>query len=174
MQIIREIATHRALYLLPDFEPVSISARGLITPSLRALDVHPDTHEAVSGQPPELWLGGALSYNAGVWTVLDAPAYAQAQATKLDSLQATIVMATQQRLDVFFQTRGYDGILSAATYATSSVPKFAAEGQYAVAARDATWAGLYDFMAQVQAGAAPMPTSYADVEPLLPVLTWPA
>lgn len=88
------------------------------------------------------------------------------------TLQADIVQATQARLDAFAQTRGYDGILSACTYAASSKPKFATEGQYAVNARDATWATLYAFMAQVQAGAAPMPTGFADVEPMLPVLVW--
>lgn len=89
------------------------------------------------------------------------------------NLQSSIVQQTQQRLDVFAQTRGYDGILSASTYATSAVPKFAAEGQCAVAARDATWAALYTLLADVQAGIALMPTGFADVEPLLPVLEWP-
>lgn len=96
------------------------------------------------------------------------------QANAIAQLQASIVQQTQQRLDAFAQTRGYDGILSASTYATSAVPKFAAEGQYAVAARDATWAALYTLLADVQAGIAPMPTSFADVEPLLPVLAWPS
>ena len=52
-------------------------------------------------------------------------------------------------------------------------PEFAAEGQYAVQARDATWAALYAFMADVQAGTQPVPTGFADVEPLLPALEWP-
>ena len=80
---------------------------------------------------------------------------------------------TQQRLDDFARTRNYDGILSACTYATSAVPKFAAEGQYAVQARDATWAALYAFMADVQVGTQPVPTGFEDVEPLLPPLAWP-
>ncbi|MHB8950684.1 MAG: hypothetical protein ACYC4S_16760 [Rhodoferax sp.] len=91
-----------------------------------------------------------------------------------EALQMMIVQKTQERLDAFAATRGYDGILSACTYATSSVPKFAAEGQYVVNARDLTWTALYTLMAQVQAGAAPIPSGYADVEPLLPALEWPA
>lgn len=87
-------------------------------------------------------------------------------------VQAAIVAATQARLDAFAQQRGYDGILSACTYATSSVPKFMREGQDAVNARDATWAALYTIMGQVQAGALPIPSGFADVEPLLPVLEW--
>ena len=90
-----------------------------------------------------------------------------------DEIRVYVVLATQARLDDFARTRAYDGILSACTYATSSVPKFATEGQYAVTARDATWAALYAFMDSVIAGTQPMPSSFADVEPFLPTLTWP-
>lgn len=90
-----------------------------------------------------------------------------------EELQAEIVAATQKRLDDFARTRGYDNILSACTYATSTVPKFAAEGQYCVNARDATWAKLYEILAEVEAGTRPMPSGYADIEPLLPALEWP-
>ena len=78
----------------------------------------------------------------------------------------------QQHLDTFARTRNYDGILSAATYATSQVPKFKAEGQYAVEARDATWAKCYEILAAVEAGTRPMPT-LDELLAELPVLTWP-
>ena len=78
----------------------------------------------------------------------------------------------QQHLDAFARTRGYDNILSACTYATSTVPKFAAEGQYAVEARDATWAKCYEVLAEVEAGSRPMPT-LDELLAELPVLTWP-
>lgn len=83
------------------------------------------------------------------------------------------ISATQNRLDAFAQSRGYDGILSLCTYATSTVPKFQAEGQYGVTARDATWAQLYTIMAEVESGARPMPEGYSDIESELPVLAWP-
>ena len=89
-----------------------------------------------------------------------------------EQIIAEVTAATQKRLDDFARTRNYDGILSACTYATSSVTKFAAEGQYAVTARDATWAALYAFMDSVIAGTQPMPSSFADVEPFLPSLNW--
>lgn len=81
--------------------------------------------------------------------------------------------AIQARLDSFARTRNYDGILSAATYATSTVPKFAAEGQYAVQVRDATWAAGYQILADVQAGNRPMPESPEAIFDELPVLQWP-
>lgn len=90
-----------------------------------------------------------------------------------EALQADIVRQTQARLDAFAQTRNYDGILSACTYASSSVPKFQIEGQYCVDMRDDTWARLYEMLAEVQAGTRPVPTSFADIEPELPTLVWP-
>lgn len=84
-----------------------------------------------------------------------------------------VVDVTQSRLDDFAKTRAYDGILSLCTYATSTVPKFQAEGQYGVEARDATWAKLYEMMAEVEAGTRPMPAGFQDIEPELPVLEWP-
>jgi hypothetical protein len=90
-----------------------------------------------------------------------------------EQLQAKIVAATQKRLDDFARTRNYDGILSACTYATSTVPKFAAEGQYCVNARDNTWASLYTILGEVQAGTRPAPDGYEDVSGDLPELGWP-
>ena len=109
------------------------------------------------------------------WKVEDLP---QRDADKnlaayVANLQASIVQATQERLDDFAKTRNYDGILSACTYATSGVPRFASEGQYAVNARDETWATLYQIMGDVEAGKRAMPGDFGDVEGDLPDLTWP-
>ena len=83
-------------------------------------------------------------------------------------------VATQARLDAFAQTRNYDGVLSACTYATSAVLKFKTEGQYCVNARDTTWASVYQIMVEVKEGTRPMPGSVAEVMDLLPGLSWPA
>lgn len=88
-------------------------------------------------------------------------------------LIADISAQTQARLDNFARTRAYDGILSACTYVSSTVQKFQVEGQYCVESRDATWAKLYEIMAEVEAGTRPMPSSYADIESDLPALVWP-
>lgn len=90
-----------------------------------------------------------------------------------EQLQAMVVQATQKRLDDFARTRNYDGILSSCTYATSTVPKFAVEGQYCVDARDNTWATLYSILEEIEQGKRSIPTGYSDIEPDLPVLTWP-
>ena len=78
----------------------------------------------------------------------------------------------QLRLDAFASTKGYDSILSACSYAASTDPKFATEGQRAVALRDATWSAAYALFTKVTSGEIPEPSSFADIEPLLPELSW--
>lgn len=122
--------------------------------------------------PPEL-AGKRLSYIDGVFAELPPIVDPEVEARRAQAIQAEVVAATQARLDAFARTRNYDGILSLCTYATSPTAKFAAEGQYGVEARDATWAKLYEMLDEVQAGTRPMPSGFADVEPELPDLTWP-
>jgi|GEM_PF-1462008 len=90
----------------------------------------------------------------------------------MQELQDAFTDAVQTHLDAFAQTRNYDSIMSAATYATSTVPKFRAEGQYAVEARDATWAKGYEILDEVLSGQRPMP-SIEEVIAELPPLAWP-
>ena len=110
-------------------------------------------------------------YANGVFT---APAPYMAPVKTPEQVQAEIVSAVQFRLDAFAKERGYDSILSACTYATSTVPRFTLDGQCAVDARDATWSALYALLGDVQQGTRPMASGYADVEILLPTLVWPA
>ena len=88
------------------------------------------------------------------------------------ALQDAFTNAIQAHLDTFARTRNYDGIFSAATYATSTVPQFKAEGQYAVEARDIIWATAYGILTDVRTGVRPMPT-IEDVLAELPPLAWP-
>ena len=109
------------------------------------------------------------------WTIndLDQATIDANIATAQAVLQAAIIQATQDRLDAFARTRSYDGILSACTYATSPTPRFATDGTYCLAQRDATWAALYTILGEVQAAIRPVPSSFADIEGDLPQLTWP-
>lgn len=92
-------------------------------------------------------------------------------APTLQGLRTQYTSAIQQRLDEFARTRNYDGIMSACTYATSTIPQFAAEGQRCVALRDATWTTGYAILADVEAGNRPVPT-VEQVLSELPELTW--
>jgi hypothetical protein len=89
-----------------------------------------------------------------------------------EQLKIYIVQAVQFRLDGFAQTRGYDGILSACTYATSPTAQFATEGQRAVVLRDQTWSKMYQILAEVEGGQRPMPKGFEDIEGELPALVW--
>lgn len=96
-----------------------------------------------------------------------------AQEVKNNLIKANIIQQTQQRLDQFAQTRGYDNILSACTYATGQNPRFAQEGQYAVRQREATWTKLLEILAEVEANTRPKPQNFTDIETELPQLAWP-
>lgn len=85
---------------------------------------------------------------------------------------AEYTSAVQMHLDNKARERNYDDILSACTYAASSVQRFAAEGQACVTWRDAVWATCYTILGEVTTGARQPPT----VEELLvelPVMVWP-
>lgn len=83
-------------------------------------------------------------------------------------LQAVV----QKRLDEWARERGYESILSLCTYATSTVPKFQAEGQRGVEVRDTCGTFGYSLLAQVEAGQAPIP-SEDELLQMLPPMEWP-
>ncbi len=80
--------------------------------------------------------------------------------------------AVQQHLDDKAKERHYDGILSACTYATSTVASFAAEGQACVNWRDEVWNACYALLSNVEAGLVTPPSIDHLIEQL-PVLVWP-
>jgi hypothetical protein len=106
------------------------------------------------------------------WSVKPLSAYETSQ--RLAAVKSAITQRVQQRLDAFAAERGYDSIMSAITYATSTVPRFAAEGRRCVLARDTTWAKLVEIFADAQAGRRPVPMRYEDIADELPALEWPS
>lgn len=96
-------------------------------------------------------------------------------ALPLEEVVADYESRIQERLDKFARSLTYDGMLSACTYATSTVEMYRIEGQYCVDARDATWAKAYELLSAVlpavQAGGN-IP-SWEEIEAQLPPLAWP-
>ena len=75
-----------------------------------------------------------------------------------DEIITELTAAVQAHLDAKAKEKNYDGILSLCTYATSTNPIFAAEGQASVEWRDAVWAKCYQVLGDVLAGTRPVPT----------------
>ena len=91
--------------------------------------------------------------------------------TKQDEiLQKKFVDLVQNYLDTKARERNYDNILSLCTYATSTNPTFAKEGQAGVAWRDSVWAKCCSILAEVEAGTRETPTT-EEVLAELPVFT---
>lgn len=70
---------------------------------------------------------------------------------------ASLTNAVQSLLETTAQSVGYDGIVSACSYAGAPNP-FQAESQRFVSWRGNVWATCYAIMGQVQAGNRPVPT----------------
>jgi hypothetical protein len=97
----------------------------------------------------------------------------QAAAQAAAITETDIIFAVQHMLDAKARERNYDGILSACSYATSTVSKFKNEALACVAWRDAVWAQCYASLAAVQAGHM-APPSKDEFVASLPQLTWPS
>lgn len=98
------------------------------------------------------------------WTVSNLPT-SQAQS----NMQEACLNAVQDQLDFVARSWQYLSILSAVTYATSTVPKFKAEAEALIAWRDAVWTAAYETIAAIQAGTAQLPTSPSAFVATLPV-----
>lgn len=86
-------------------------------------------------------------------------------------IQAALTKAVQEHMDTTVQTRGYDNINSACSYATSTDAVFLAEAQACVAWRDKVWRYCYNTLAQVLAGERDIPTA-EELIAELPELVW--
>ena len=129
------------------------------------------------------------NYNRGLWSIemlvklvnkgkltsseyeeIVGSAYIEAPLTE-EQIQAHLTQVVQNYMDKTVQTRGYDNIHTACTYANSTDETFKAEGAACVVWRDAGWRKCYDILAEVQAGARAVPSAEELISEL-PKLEW--
>lgn len=87
-------------------------------------------------------------------------------------VEADYIAAAQNLLDTGAQSKGYDSMLSLASYVTSSNATFKAQAAAGIAWRDAVWTEGYSVLAQIKAGTMTAPTLEAFLA-LMPVANWP-
>lgn len=141
---------------------------------VRYRDIDPPAYNPVTHTVREVTPQEVESELVQRWEVVPLPddVVAENRTRGAAQLQAACVAAAQAHLDAVAQQRHYDNILSLCTYASSSIRRFAAEGQAGVDWRDACWATGYQVLAEVQAGVRPVPTPEEFVA-LLPAIVWP-
>jgi len=109
---------------------------------------------------------------AGSVQITDAEANALRIANLPQPSQAQVIAsytaAVQSHLDDVAVSWNYLSILSAASYAASTVPQFQAEALALIAWRDAVWLDCYTKQAAIQAGTQPIPASPAAFVATLP------
>jgi hypothetical protein len=151
---------------MPDIERrIKMKYYGLIGQSLCMVDETaspqaPDGYIEMQGERPS---PAHIAQEGGTWA-LPAPTP--------EEVQETLTAAVQAYLDAKVKERGYDSILSACSYATSTDTTFAAEGQVCAAWRDSVWRKCYGVLAAVTAGERDIPTPDALITEL-PALVWP-
>ena len=127
---------------------------------------HPDLAKMFVTVPDYVENGWVL--NDDVWTSKPS-----AQGPTSEQVKNIISFAIQKKLDEFARTKGYDSILSACSYVSSTNESFRAQAQYCVQARDDAWTMASKIWEEVAAGTRTAPTSLEDIESTLPSLTWP-
>lgn len=129
------------------------------------------------------------NYNRGLWSIemlvklvnkgkltsseyeeIVGSVYIEAPLTE-EQIQAHLTQVVQNYMDKTVQTRGYDNIHTACTYANSTDETFKAEGTACVVWRDAVWRKCYDILAEVKAGTREIPTEEELISEL-PKLEW--
>ena len=130
-----------------------------------AVEIHPAQHAAL--------LAAQADGKRIVPDVNGHPVAQDQPAPTADHIRTARVAAVQAHLDATANTRGYDTIYTAVTYADEpAVPRFQAEGRAFRAWRSLVWAHCHQVLADVQAQTRTIPTE-AELLAELPQIVWP-
>lgn len=84
-----------------------------------------------------------------------------------------IVSRIKNDLETLARNRGYDSLLEAVSYASSTNEVYKAEALHCIQLRDQVWTILEDYLNRVDLAQEPQPISHAQVMALLPAIAWP-
>jgi len=118
-----------------------------------------------NGTDTKVEVADDFNLEPGAWKLSGSDWVAYAAPLTVASCEA----ALQAELDAGAQAWGYDSVISAASYASSSNPQFKAEALAQIERRDATWAWAAQELAAFQGGTQTMPSSTAAFVALMPV-----
>lgn len=169
---IAAVDDHRAMFPNVSFPPTGPSEQFMEENNIvyvnSFIDHNPNVQRLISVEP---YISEGVVYNVAVQIIPEGELYAIAQAQQAQ-LVASFTDSAQQHLDAFAKTRGYDGIMSAATYINSTIPRYAAEATRALLLRDQWWSTLDTIMVAVLSEQRPVPASFDEILSELPALTW--
>lgn len=104
----------------------------------------------------------------GALVAAAVPTAAQIAAQQATQLTAQCESATQASLDSLARAWGYDSIVSAASYANSTVAQYKAEATALIVWRDATWQAAEGLQANIASGKTQAPATAAAFVALMP------
>lgn len=127
--------------------------------------------DATLTPPPDPVAGKVRRWNGRAWYLTDEP-QPEPPPPPPPLTADDFVRAVQGELDRVARARGYDSILSAATYAGDPDPVFAAEAAALIAWRSACWRYCYQQLEAVQGATREAPASVASFVAELPAAPW--
>lgn len=91
---------------------------------------------------------------------------------RIDALRDSYMSAVQMYIDSEAKKKGYDSILSACSYANSTIPKFKTEGKAALLWRDQIWDYCSVSFQEIQEGNRALPKDIQSFIEELPKINW--
>ncbi len=117
----------------------------------------------------------AIWANANNARIVDKGGYYEVVSSKVikteEEIQKELINAVQEYMDSKVQTRNYDSIFTACSYANSTDTIFAKEAKACIEWRDNVWRTCYNILAEYKQGKRKIPTREELIKEL-PVLAW--
>lgn len=122
---------------------------------------------------PDDYINGMFTYHDGEWAIPDKDKHkALLDGVGVLPTQDDYIIAAQDYLDKEAKSKGYDGILSACSYAASTSPRFSSEAKACIEFRDDVWLKCYQLLDNLNDGTIDQPTMKQFLKKL-PSITWP-